>query len=74
MQAEIESVVLETNSMKTAEVGRYTEPRLQIFQERTSDACMTLIVAPFRKYGNEPSPNTSTVAYRVGETESGKRA
>jgi hypothetical protein len=37
------SVVLETNSMQTAK-SKYTEPRLQIFQERT-----TLIVAPFRK-------------------------
>ena len=35
--------------MKTAK-SKYTEPRLQIFQERTSDACMTLIVAPFMKY------------------------
>jgi hypothetical protein len=56
LQAETESVVLETNSMKTTK-SRYSEPRLQIFQDGTSDACMTLIVAPFRKYGNEPSPN-----------------
>jgi hypothetical protein len=55
--------------MKTAK-SRYTEARLQISQKRMSDACMTLTVAPFRKYGNAPNLDTSTVANRDGKTES----
>jgi hypothetical protein len=55
--------------MKTAKSG-YAEARLQISQERTCDACMTLTVAPFRKYDNAPNLNTSTVANRDGKTES----
>jgi len=59
--------------MKTAK-SRYTEARLQISQERMCDASMTLTVAPFRKYGNAPNLNMSTVANRDGKTESGKWA